>query len=208
MAYFSLTYYNDFMSRRVFFSFHYADVASFRANVVRNCGAISKENSEFYDASLWEDAKTKGEPALRKLIDDGLHNTSVTAVLIGEHTASRDWVRYEIAKSFARDNGLIGIYIDGYKDKFERYGVRGVNPFDYLHYSLNRVLSRVELSEWRNGQWISYAPLPHFPTTGNGRRLNESGQLSTLITNYVWNTSSSPAQLSTWVEKAAREVGR
>jgi hypothetical protein len=55
------------MSRRVFFSFHYADVASFRANVVRRCGAISAENSEFYDASLWEDAKTKGESALQHI---------------------------------------------------------------------------------------------------------------------------------------------
>ena len=46
------------MARRVFFSFHYADIMN--ANIVRNSGQF-KPNSEtgFYDKSLWEEAKPK-----------------------------------------------------------------------------------------------------------------------------------------------------
>jgi hypothetical protein len=196
------------MPRRVFFSFHYADVASFRANVVRNSGAISVENAEFYDASLWEEEKKKGEPAIRRLIDRGLNNTSVTAVLIGEHTAHRPWVRYEIAQSFARDNGLLGIYIHNYKDKDGRYGVQGPNPFDYLYYKLNSYSGKVELYEWSGNQWISYGLLPNFPTNGSGRRLSGEAHLSKLMSTYTWNTVGSPHSLSSWVEQAARQAGR
>ena len=57
------------MARRVFFSFHYADIMN--ANIVRMSGQF-KPTSEtgFYDKSLWEEAETKGKAALQKLIDD------------------------------------------------------------------------------------------------------------------------------------------
>ncbi len=66
------------MARRVFFSFHYErDI--WRANVVRKSW-ITKDRIDagFFDASLWEEAKTKGKEALKKLVRDGLKNTSVT----------------------------------------------------------------------------------------------------------------------------------
>ena len=46
------------MARKVFFSFHYDDVVSFRANVVRQHGFF-KGNQEagFWDNSIWEEAK-------------------------------------------------------------------------------------------------------------------------------------------------------
>ena len=49
------------MARRVYFSFHYEDVITFRANVVRNHG-LTKEvgTSGFFDASIWEDAELHG----------------------------------------------------------------------------------------------------------------------------------------------------
>lgn len=77
------------MARRVFFSFHYADVMN--ANIARNSGQF-KPTSEtgFYDKSLWEEAESKGKAALQKLIDAGLNNTSVTCFLIGKkHTNVR-----------------------------------------------------------------------------------------------------------------------
>ena len=54
------------MARRVFFSFHYADIMN--ANIVRMSGQF-KPTSEtgFYDKSLWEEAQTKGNAALQKL---------------------------------------------------------------------------------------------------------------------------------------------
>ncbi len=70
----------------------------------------------FQDASLWEATKLKGDAAIKALIDKGIENTSVTVVLIGEKTANRKYVKYEIEQSIARGNGLLGIYIHNIKD--------------------------------------------------------------------------------------------
>lgn len=100
------------MARKVFFSFHYQrDI--FRVNVVRNSGVVEGTAAAgFHDASIWEEAKKKGDAVIKKLIDDGLGGTSVTVVLIGAETANRKYVDYEIKQSLARGNGLLGIYID------------------------------------------------------------------------------------------------
>lgn len=98
------------MARRVFFSFHYADIMN--ANIVRNSGQF-KPTAEtgFYDASLWKTAKTKGIAAVQRLIDQGLNNTSVTCFLIGEHTHSRPWCKYELKKSLADKKDNLGILL-------------------------------------------------------------------------------------------------
>lgn len=106
------------MARRVFFSFHYQrDI--WRVNQVRNAEVVAKQHSAvpFYDNSIWEDSKKHGPKAVRKLIDQGLENTSVTCVLIGNETASRWWVLYEIAASIQRGNALLGVRIHNLKDK-------------------------------------------------------------------------------------------
>src|SRR3989338_6130161 len=99
------------MARRVFFSFHYQrDI--WRVNQIRNMPNIpGAAAAGFQDASLWEEAKNKGEAAIKKLINDGLQNTSVTVVLIGAMTAGRQYINYEIEQSIARGNGLVGIQI-------------------------------------------------------------------------------------------------
>jgi hypothetical protein len=51
---------------------------------------------------MWEKAKTQGRAAMEYLIKDGLGNTSVTVVLIGPETSTREWVSYEIKEGFAR----------------------------------------------------------------------------------------------------------
>lgn len=105
------------MARKVFFSFHYGrDV--WRVNVVRNSGVVEGVSAAgFHDASVWEETKKKGDEAIKKLIDSGLDGTSVTVVLIGAETANRTYVSYEIEKSVARGNGILGIRINNVKDK-------------------------------------------------------------------------------------------
>src|ERR1700692_3506244 len=100
------------MAKRVFFSFHYQDVIDLRANVVRNHGLTKGNSAGFFDHSLWESAKRTGPTALKRLINDGLHGSSVTCVLIGSDTYVRPWVRYELLKSFVRGNALLGIHIN------------------------------------------------------------------------------------------------
>lgn len=104
------------MARRVFFSFHYKrDI--WRVNQIRNIPNVTGCSAAgFQDASLWEEAKKKGESAIKKLIDDGLMNTSVTVVCIGEKTAGRKYINYEIQQSIERGNGIVGIQIHDLKD--------------------------------------------------------------------------------------------
>ena len=99
------------MARRVFFSFHYQrDI--FRVNQIRNMpNIIGSAAAGFQDASLWEEAKKKGDAAIKKLIDKGLENTTVTVVCIGYKTAGRKYMNYEIEKSLEKGNGLVGIQI-------------------------------------------------------------------------------------------------
>ncbi len=116
------------MARRVVFSFHYQrDV--WRANVVRKSGEfIGTAAAGFQDASLWEEAKRKGDAAIKKLIDDNLENTSVTCVLIGAKTAGRKYINYEIAQSIARGNGLLGVHIHNIEDNDGNTDTKGEVP--------------------------------------------------------------------------------
>ncbi len=72
------------MAKRVFFSFHYQDVIDFRANVVRQSWVTKPDREEagYFDSSLWESSRLKGDTSLKQLINSGLDNTTVTAVLI------------------------------------------------------------------------------------------------------------------------------
>ena len=99
--------------RRVFFSFHYQrDI--WRVNRIRNAGVVDASAAAGWsDASLWEEAKKKGDPAIKRLVDKGLKGTTVTAVLIGSRTATRKYVTYEIERSVEQGNALIGIRIHG-----------------------------------------------------------------------------------------------
>jgi Thoeris protein ThsB, TIR-like domain len=105
------------MARKVFFSFHYGRDL-WRVNVVRNSGVVEGVSAAgFHDASLWEETKKKGDHAIKKLIDSGLDGTSVTVVLIGSETANRTYISYEIEKSIARGNGILGIRVNNIKDQ-------------------------------------------------------------------------------------------
>lgn len=121
------------MVRRTFFSFHYErDI--WRASIVRNSWVTQeRKDAGFWDESLWEEAKKKGDEAIKKMIDEALIGTSVTVVLIGAETYQRKWVRYEIKKSYEKGNGLLGIYIHKIKDADGKTEPKGNNPFDYIY---------------------------------------------------------------------------
>lgn len=126
------------MARRVYFAFHYQrDI--WRVNVVRKSWVTQpdREAAGFYDASLWEQTKTKGDDALKRLILGGLDNTSVTAVLIGAQTSQRKWVIYEIRESYNRRNGLLGVYIHNIEDRNGWGDSKGANPFDRVYIEQN-----------------------------------------------------------------------
>jgi hypothetical protein len=119
------------MARRVFFSFHYERDGQ-RASVVRNSWVTRGETAGFIDSATWEEVKGRGETAVKRWIDDQLYGTSVTAVLIGAETSSREWVRYEVRRSYERGNGMLGIYLHNIKDFWSNTGVAGNNQFGEL----------------------------------------------------------------------------
>jgi hypothetical protein len=75
--------------KRTFFSLHYQrDV--WRASNIRHAGQFdARAAAGWNDASLWEATKKRGCDAVKQLIDGGLKNTAVTAVLIGAETSKR-----------------------------------------------------------------------------------------------------------------------
>lgn len=116
------------MARRVFFSFHYQrDI--WRINQIRNLGeVVGTAAAGFHDASLWEEAKRKGDVAIQSMIDNALINTSVTVVCIGGATSGRKFINYEIRKSLERRNGIIGVHVHQLKDRNGLTDVRGTVP--------------------------------------------------------------------------------
>ncbi|CAJ1503748.1 TIR domain-containing protein [[Mycobacterium] burgundiense] len=138
------------MARRAFFSFHYErDI--WRANVVRNSWVTqNREAAGYFDASLWEEAKKKGDGAIKAMIDSALINTSVTVVLVGQETASRTYVKYEIERSIARGNGLLGIRIEKIEDRFGNTDTAGLNPLptSYPLYRWNMDNGYLNMGAW------------------------------------------------------------
>jgi hypothetical protein len=117
------------MARNAFFSFHYKnDVV--RANQVRNSWVTKdREAAGFTDSAAFEKVEKEGETAIKKWIDTQLSGTSVTVVLIGSQTNTRDYVKYELQKSYAKGNGMLGIYIHKCKDLSGAVDTKGSNEF-------------------------------------------------------------------------------
>ncbi len=125
--------------RRVFFSFHWKD--AWQASQVRNIGATSHD--EPVSNNSWEQIKRSGDSAIKNWIDSQMAICSCVIVLIGQETHSRKWVNYEIRKAFNDGKGILGIYIDGIKDREGRTSRRGNNPFDSIILTDRRPLSRI-----------------------------------------------------------------
>lgn len=115
--------------RQVFFSFHF-DNDNWRAAKVRNMGKVDK-SSTFLDND-WEEVKEKTENKIRAWIDEQLNKRSCLVVLIGEKTANRKWINYEIKKAYELNKGIIGINIHKLENSLGEQDVKGKNPFDYL----------------------------------------------------------------------------
>lgn len=118
------------MARKAFFSFHYKrDVV--RANQVRNSWVTkdTKEAAGFIDAAAFEEVEKGGDSAIKKWINNQLDGTSVTVVLIGAETSQRDYVKYELQKSYEKGNGILGIYVHQCKDLAGKTDSKGSNHF-------------------------------------------------------------------------------
>ena len=129
------------IKRQVFYSFHYKQ-DHWRASQVRNIGAI--EGNKPATDNDWEQVKRGGDRAIKQWIDGQMKYRSCTVVLVGEATANKKWINYEIIESWKKGMGVVGIYIHGLKNQDGFISRKGLNPFEYLGYGEEKFSSVVK----------------------------------------------------------------
>jgi hypothetical protein len=191
------------MAKRVFFSFHYQDVIDFRANVVRNHWLTKpdRQSAGFFDSSIWEDAKKTSDLALKRLINNGLKNTSNTCVLVGSETFNRRWVSYEIMKSLEVGNHIFCVHINSIKGKDQKTKPQGENPLFYLGFSFSDDGKKVNLHDFINNKWIKYPDLEGWSVKEVDKELRgKIHRLSEAFEIYDWIDDDGYNNFSNWVK--------
>lgn len=198
--------------RRVFFSFHYQNDI-WRVNQVRQSWRYNHEDTRetegFFDGSIWESSKRTGPDSLKTLIREGIKNTSVTCVLAGAKTYERRWVRYEIARSVVKKNGLLTVRIHLMGDRQGYSSVEGPNPLDYM--GVYRAGDKILFAEYNGNKWSKYSDYTkavELPLSWAKPHDNTVIKLSSYADLYCYRSQSGSGNFSSWVRKAAADVGR
>lgn len=123
------------MARKVFYSFHYKPDCT-RAAKVRNAGVV--EGDAPVSDNDWEKVTKGGDEAIKKWITGQLDGKSCAVVLIGNATAGRKWITYEIEKAWNDGKGVVGVYIHHLTNLDGQQALKGGNPFDYLTMSRDK----------------------------------------------------------------------
>lgn len=120
------------MARKVFTSFHYQP-DNWRASTIRNIGKI--EGNSVVSSNKWEEVTNGGDSAIRNWIDDNMRGKSCLIVLVGQNTAGRKWINYEIQKAWDDNKGVLGIHIHKIKNSKGEQASKGSNPFSQFSFS-------------------------------------------------------------------------
>jgi hypothetical protein len=91
-------------------------------------GAV--EGQPLLTSNQWQQVERGGEGAIKRWIDTQMAGKSCLVVLIGNQTAGRRWVKYEIKKAWDDGKGVVGVYIHGLKNLLQVQDTKGRNPFD------------------------------------------------------------------------------
>lgn len=199
------------MARRTFFSFHYKPDC-WRAWNVRNSWVVKgeKEDRGFFDSSVFEATKRDGTDNLKRFLREGLGNTSVTCVLAGKDTWARRWVRYEIARSVTKGNGLLTVDIHGVRNSEQQTCLRGANPLDQM--GLYKTDKGIFLAEWNGEKWVGYGDyalaIPEKDLWFAAPKTNSVVKLSSHCMRYDYTAQDGRKNLGAWIEVAARMAGR
>lgn len=114
------------MAKKCFLSFHYKP-DNWRVQTVRNIGSIDEQ--PLLDANKWEEIKKKGDQAIKDWISSNMKGKECLVVLVGEKTADRPWVKYEIKEAWKKGLGVTAVYIHGLKNSAGQQGTKGRDPF-------------------------------------------------------------------------------
>lgn len=80
-------------------------------------------------AQDWEAVKRRGDAAVQAWIDDQMKYKQAVIVMIGNQTAGRPFVQYEIQRAWQIKKPMLGILIHGLKDSSQQTDTPGPNPF-------------------------------------------------------------------------------
>lgn len=97
--------------RRIFLSFHYED--KYQVNGFRLMAHNPNLALDFHDGSVREAVNSERSAYVRQVIGEKIARCSVLVVLIGDGTAWRDWVDWEIKKALEFKKGVCGIRLKG-----------------------------------------------------------------------------------------------
>lgn len=64
-------------------------------------------------------------------------------------------MRYEIARSVIKGNGLLTVFIHGVQNKDKATSTKGADPLAQM--GLYRTDRGIYLAEWKDGKWVAYA---------------------------------------------------
>lgn len=107
---------------KVFLSYHHEADQDYAEALVDYYG----KQRMIIDKSMYDDfSHLKNETILKKIRDKHLKDSTVTVVLVGEHTWGRKWVDWEIHSSLRSygertRNGLVGIYLPNHSRRHFR----------------------------------------------------------------------------------------
>jgi hypothetical protein len=130
------------MAKSVFYSFYY-DRDVYRVQLVRNINAL--EGQPLLNAQEWEDVRRKG---VQEWIRKEMAYKKAVIVLIGQETASRPWVIYEIEKAWTDKKPLLGIRIHGLSS-LGSVDRPGANPFDKADVGGSIPIFDPTVKDWR-----------------------------------------------------------
>ena len=114
------------MPCKTFLSYHHR-LDAFRACQIRDAGTI--EPSDLASDRVWAAITHTGDTAIRCWIDEQMNNADCVIVLVGQITAGRRWIDYEIQKAWHEGRGLFGIHIHNLKNHYGSQTSKGANPF-------------------------------------------------------------------------------
>jgi len=99
--------YDHARKRKIFLSFHAEDKKKLAG--IRLMLKNPSIDLDFFDQGLREPVNSEQASYIKKIIRDKIAMASVVLCLIGDETASRDWVNWELYEAFYLRKGLCGV---------------------------------------------------------------------------------------------------
>jgi antiphage defense system Thoeris ThsB-like protein len=208
--------------RRVYFAFDFDDLA--RIEIVRQSGKVGLRETiqrGFYDRAVWESRAVKNESGLLALMREAVRNSTTVCVLSGANTWRSRWVKYEIARAVIEERGLLAIHIDDIEPNRTTTERPGLNPLHVMglyqhenghYYLVERHEVVKDVSTGALGfEWRLYPdhPDPLVPPRYVGEiDMGRAAPLSMFTAEHDFLADDGAANIVTWIDDAAAQVGR